>query len=81
VIVRGKTARRGEAKKAECILCPKLVPIAVIEAKDNNHKVGAGMQQALGCAESLDAPLACFAWIRGSCAAGAVGRRCSSNSR
>lgn len=30
---------------------PQLLPLAVIEAKDNNHTVGAGMQQALAYAE------------------------------
>ena len=33
------------------------LPIAVIEAKDNNHKVGDGMQQALEYSEILDIPL------------------------
>ncbi|MDD2899827.1 MAG: restriction endonuclease, partial [Desulfuromonadaceae bacterium] len=48
VIVRGKTVKRGEAKKADYILFYKPnIPIAVIEAKDNNYTVGAGMQQAL----------------------------------
>ncbi|MEY4705448.1 MAG: hypothetical protein RL042_1653, partial [Nitrospirota bacterium] len=48
VIVRGKTVKRGEAKKADYLLFYRPnIPIAVIEAKDNNHSVGAGMQQAL----------------------------------
>jgi hypothetical protein len=48
VIVRGKTVCRGEAKKADYILYFKPnLPLAVIEAKDNTHAVGAGMQQAL----------------------------------
>ena len=34
------------------------IPIAVIEAKDNNHAVGDGMQQALEYAEILDVPFA-----------------------
>ena len=34
------------------------IPIAVIEAKENNHSVGAGMQQALDYAECLDVPFA-----------------------
>jgi type I restriction enzyme R subunit len=34
------------------------MPIAVIEAKDNSHSVGAGMQQALAGAEALDVPFA-----------------------
>jgi len=59
VIVRGKTVQRGEAKKADYILYYKPnLPIAVIEAKDNNHSVGAGMQQALEYAELLDVPFA-----------------------
>jgi type I restriction enzyme, R subunit len=59
VIVRGKTVRRGEAKKADYILNFKPnLPLAVIEAKDNNHAVGAGMQQALEYAEILDVPFA-----------------------
>jgi len=59
VIVRGKTVRRGEAKKADYLLYYKLnLPIAVIEAKDNSHSVGAGMQQALEYAEILDVPFA-----------------------
>jgi type I restriction enzyme R subunit len=48
VIVRGKTVKRGEAKKVDYLLYYKPnIPIAVIEAKDNNYTVGAGMQQAL----------------------------------
>lgn len=59
VIVRGKTTTRGEAKKADYILYYKLnIPLAVIEAKDNNHAVGAGMQQALEYADILDLPFA-----------------------
>jgi type I restriction enzyme R subunit len=59
VIVRGKTVKRGEAKKADYLLYYKPgMPIAVIEAKDNNHAVGAGMQQALEYAEILDIPFA-----------------------
>ena len=59
VIVRGKMVTRGEAKKADYILSYKPnLPLAVIEAKDNNHSVGAGMQQALDYAEILDVPFA-----------------------
>ena len=32
------------------------LPLAIIEAKDNNHNVGDGMQQALEYAEILDVP-------------------------
>lgn len=59
IIVRGKTIERGEAKKADYILFYKPnIPIAVVEAKDNNHSVGSGMQQALDYAETLDVPFA-----------------------
>jgi type I restriction enzyme R subunit len=59
VIVRGKTVKRGEAKKADYLLSYKPnLPLAVVEAKDNNHTVGAGMQQALEQAEILDVPFA-----------------------
>lgn len=59
VEVRGKTTRRGEMKKADYLLYYKPnLPIAVIEAKDNRHSVGAGMQQALDYAEILDVPFA-----------------------
>ena len=59
VIVRGKTVKRGEANKADYILYYKPnIPIAIVEAKDNNFSVGAGMQQALAYAEILDIPFA-----------------------
>jgi type I restriction enzyme R subunit len=59
VIVRGKTVKRGEAKKADYILSYKPnLPLAIIEAKDNHHPVGGGMQQALDYAETLDLPFA-----------------------
>jgi len=57
IMVRGKTVSRGEKKRADFILYYRNdLPIAVIEAKDNKHSVGAGMEQALGYAESLDIP-------------------------
>lgn len=57
IYVRGKLHTRGEKKRADYILYYKPnIPIAIIEAKDNKHTVGAGMQQALGYAETLDVP-------------------------
>jgi type I restriction enzyme R subunit len=57
VIVRGKMTARGEAKRADYILYHQSgVPLAIIEAKDNTHTVGAGMQQALGYGETLQIP-------------------------
>ena len=55
--VRGKIHVRGAQKRADYILYYKPnIPIAVIEAKDNKHTVGAGIQQALGYAKPLDVP-------------------------
>lgn len=34
------------------------VPVAVVEAKDNNHTVSQGLQQALGYADILEVPSA-----------------------
>lgn len=57
IYVRGRMYARGEKRRADYILYFKPnIPIAVIEAKDNTHSVGAGLQQALGYAESLDVP-------------------------
>ena len=57
IIVRGKLHTRGEQKRADYILYYKSnIPLAVIEAKDNKHSVGAGMQQALNYAETLGVP-------------------------
>ena len=57
IIVRGKLHTRGESRRADYILYHQPnVPLAVIEAKDNKHSVGAGMQQALGYADALDVP-------------------------
>ena len=55
IIVRGKMTARGSKKRADYILYHKPnMAIAIIEAKDNNHTVGAGIQQALDYAQSLD---------------------------
>src|ERR1043166_7140484 len=57
IIVRGKLVTRGKAKRADYILYYKPnIPIAIIEAKDNNHSVGDGMQQALDYATTLNIP-------------------------
>ena len=57
IIVRGKLVTRGQAKRADYILYYKPnIPIAIIEAKDNSHSVGDGMQQALDYAETLNIP-------------------------
>jgi len=57
VIVRGKLHTRAKNKRADYVLFYKPnIPIAIIEAKDNNHTIGDGMQQALGYAELLHVP-------------------------
>lgn len=57
IIVRGKLHSRGTKKRADYLLYFKPnLPIAVIEAKDNAHSLGDGMQQGLGYAETLDLP-------------------------
>jgi type I restriction enzyme, R subunit len=57
IIVRGKLVTRGRAKFADYILYYKPnIPIALIEAKDNTHSLGAGMQQGLEYAATLDIP-------------------------
>ncbi len=57
IIVRGKLVSRGKGKRADYLLYYKPnIPIAVVEAKDNNHAIGDGMQQALDYAVTLDIP-------------------------
>jgi len=61
VVVRGNVASRNKKKKkfADYVLYKEPgVPIAVIEAKDNNHTVSQGLQQALDYAEILNIPSA-----------------------
>jgi type I restriction enzyme R subunit len=57
IYVRGKIHTRGAQKRADYILYYKPnIPLAIIEAKDNNHSVNAGIQQALGYADTLEIP-------------------------
>lgn len=57
IYVKGKLTARGNRKRADYILYYKPnIPIAIIEAKDNKHSLGSGMQQALEYAEILDIP-------------------------
>lgn len=57
IIVRGRMHTRGKRRRADYVLSyKKNMPIAVIEAKDNNHSLGDGMQQALAYNDALDAP-------------------------
>ena len=57
--IKGNMAYREEAKKADYLLyLNKYNPIAVVEAKDNNHSVSHGLQQAMAYAQMLDLPFA-----------------------
>lgn len=59
IVVRGNLVMRKDKKKADYLLmyAPN-IPIAIIEAKDTEHTVDAGLQQGMGYAESLDVPFA-----------------------
>ena len=53
--LKGNIAVRGDAKKADYVLyINKDYPIAIVEAKDNNHSISFGMQQAKTYAQMMD---------------------------
>lgn len=55
IIVRGRLHTRGVKRRADYVLYQqKNQPIAIIEAKDNCHTIGDGMQQGLAYADALD---------------------------
>lgn len=55
IVVRGNLVKRLSKLKADYVLFYKEnLPLAVVEAKDNNHRIGDGMQQALEYANKLD---------------------------
>ena len=55
IIVRGKLITRGKRKRADYLLNYKPnIPLAIIEAKDNNKSMKAGIQQGIEYAEVLD---------------------------
>ena len=59
IVVRGNMVTRKDKKKADYLLmyAPN-IPIAIVEAKDTDHTVDAGLQQGMGYAEALDVPFA-----------------------
>ena len=60
--VRGLQARRDETTvvRADYALFHKInIPLAVVEAKDNKHAMGAGMAQAINYGQLLQVPF-CF---------------------
>lgn len=57
IIVRGSVHARAEGGFADYVLFLKPnIPLAIVEAKDNKHPMGGGMQQALTYAEMFDVP-------------------------
>lgn len=57
--LRGNLEARGKAKYADYMLYyNRATPIAIVEAKDANHSVSFGMQQAKEYAEMMDIPFA-----------------------
>lgn len=55
IVVRGNIAKRLPKKKADYVLFYKEnLPLAIVEAKDNNHNIGDGMFQAQEYADKLD---------------------------
>ncbi len=55
IILRGNITARGKQKRADYVLFYKAnFPLAIIEAKDNTHSVGSGLQQAIDYANALD---------------------------
>lgn len=57
IYIKGKKHARGKKKRADYILYyKKNIPLAIIEAKDNNHLPGDGIQQGLNYASILDIP-------------------------
>lgn len=57
VMLNGKTIARGDVGFADYILYYKSnLPLAIVEAKDNQHSIGDGMQQALKYADWSQVP-------------------------
>ena len=57
--IKGNLAYREKPKRADYILyLATNYPIAVVEAKDNNHSISYGLQQAIAYAKMLDLPFA-----------------------
>ena len=58
-LTRGKISKtqKGKPKRADYVLHLNVYnPIAIVEAKDNNHSVSFGLQQAITYARMLDIP-------------------------
>ena len=59
ISLKGNYEVRSAAKKADYLLfLDENNPIAIVEAKDNNHTVSYGLQQAMTYAKMMDVPFA-----------------------
>lgn len=59
IVVRKNLQTRKKPKKADYLLMYRRdVPIAIVEAKDSEHTIEAGLQQAMDYAIALDVPFA-----------------------
>ena len=57
IILHGNMTARGKQKRADYVLFYKSnLPLAIVEAKDNNHPMGDGLQQGIEYAKVLDIP-------------------------
>ena len=57
--LKGNLITREKPKKADYVLyLTKNKPIAIVEAKDNNHSISYGIQQAITYAQMMDVPFA-----------------------
>lgn len=57
--LKGNIVTREKPKKADYVLyLTKNKPIAIVEAKDNNHSISYGLQQAINYAKMQDIPFA-----------------------
>ena len=57
--LRGNLVSRAQPKRADYVLYINANnPIAIVEAKDNQHAVADGLQQAVTYAQMLDVPFA-----------------------
>ena len=57
--LKGNIVTREKSKKADYVLyLTKNKPIAIVEAKDNNHSISYGLQQAITYAKMQDIPFA-----------------------
>lgn len=56
-ILKRNLPTRAKHKRADYVLFYKPnIPMAIMEAKDNNHAIGDGMPQGLGYADILQVP-------------------------